>query len=122
MNGKRFRIALTIFGWLALTAAGEAYFDEIPDLPVMPVLTADPGAGVMFDTPAGRIISVFAKGTVAPTSVLDYYGGALPQLGWKADGEARFRRETERLRIEFIDDADGDNAGALTVRFVLSPL
>jgi hypothetical protein len=40
----------------------------------------------------------------------------LPQLGWKPDGKVRFHREAERLRIEFIDNADG-----LTVRFVLSP-
>ncbi len=121
MIGKRIRIALTALGLLALTAAGEAYFDEIPDLPIMPTLTADPGAGVVFDTPAGRIVSVFARGKVAPASVLDYYGGALPQLGWLPAGKARFRRETERLHIEFIDNADGDNADGLTVRFMLSP-
>ncbi len=117
MIGRRFRIPLTALAVLALTAAGDAYFDEIPDLPIMPVLTADPGAGVVFDTASGRIVSVFAKGRVAPASVLDYYGGALPQLGWRPAGEARFRRESERLRIEFIETADG-----LTVRFVLSPL
>ena len=53
----------------------------------------------------------------APAAVLDYYRGALPQLGWQPAGEARFRRETERLRIEFIGNAD-----RLTVRFVVSPL
>ncbi len=116
MIGRRFRIPLTALGWLALTAAGEAYFDEIPDLPIMPLLTADPTAGVVFSTPAGRIVSVFAKGKVAPGAVLDYYGGALPQLGWRPAGEARFRRESERLRIEFIENSDG-----LTVRFVVSP-
>ena len=117
MIGRRFRIALAALASMALMAAGEAYFDEIPDLPVMPALTADPGAGIVFDTPSGRIVSVFATGRVAPASVLDYYGGALPQLGWRPAGEARFRRETERLRIEFIETTDG-----LTVRFVLSPL
>ncbi len=122
MIGRRYRIALTALGWLALTAGGEAYFDEIPDLPIMPALTAKPGAGIEFDTPAGRIVSVFAKGKVAPASVLDYYGGALPQLGWQPAGEARFRRESERLRIDFIDNADGDDADGLTVRFMLSPL
>ncbi len=116
MIGRRYRNALTAIGLLALTAAGEAYFDEIPDLPIMPTLAADPGAGVVFDTPAGRIVTVFATGKVAPASVLDYYGGALPQLGWRPAGKARFRRESERLRIEFVENADG-----LTVRFVLSP-
>ena len=117
MLEKRFQIALAALGLLALTAAAENYFDEIPDLPLMPALTADPGTGVVFDTPAGRIISVFAKGKVAPTSVLDFYGGALPQLGWQPAGKAQFRRETERLHIEFIYNSD-----VLTVRFMLSPL
>ncbi len=117
MIGRSFRIALLTIGLIAPAAAGETYFDEIPDLPIMPLLTADPDAGVVFDTPSGRIVSVFAKGRVASGAVLDYYGGALPQLGWRPDGKARFRREAERLRIEFIETADG-----LTVRFVLSPL
>ena len=117
MLEKRIRIALTALGLLALTAAEEIYFNEIPDLPIMPALTVDPGAGVVFDTPAGRIVSVYAKGKVAPTSVLNFYGGVLPQLGWHSAGEARFSRETERLHIEFIY-----NSGVLTVRFLLSPL
>jgi len=116
MIGRPIRIALPVLGLLVLAAAESAFFDEIPDLPIMPVLTADPGSSAVFDTPAGRIVSVFAKGNVAPASVLDYYGGALPQLGWQPEAKARFRRETEQLRIEFIDNEDG-----LTVRFVLSP-
>ena len=114
---KRFQIALAALGLLALTAAEENYFDEIPDLPLMPALTADPGTGVVFDTPAGRIVSVYAKGKVAPASVLKFYGGALPQLGWHPDGKARFSRETERLHIEF-----KYKSGVLIVRFMLSPL
>ena len=117
MFEKRIRIALTALGLLALTAAEEAYFDEIPDLPLMPALTVDPSAGVVFDTPAGRIVSVFANGNVAPTSVLKFYSGALPQLGWYPDGTAQFSRETERLHINF-----KYNSGVLTVQFMLSPL
>ena len=117
MFDKRFRIALTALGLLALTAAEETYFDEIPDLPLMPALTVDPGASMVFDTPAGRIVSVFANGKVAPTSVLKFYSGALPQLGWNPNGNAQFTRETERLHIKFIY-----NSGVLTVRFMLSPL
>ena len=39
MLEKRIRIALTALGLLALTAAEEIYFNEIPDLPIMPALT-----------------------------------------------------------------------------------
>ena len=117
MIGRRCRISLGALGVMALVAASDGFFEEIPDLPVMPTLTVDREAGVAFDTPAGRIVAVFATGKVAPAAVLDYYGGALPQLGWRPDGKARYRRESERLRIEFIENAEG-----LTVRFVLSPL
>lgn len=117
MVGRGLGVALMALAVLVLTAADDAFFEEIPDLPVMPLLSVDSEAGVVFDTPAGRIVSVFATGEVAPAAVLDYYDRALPQLGWRPEGKARFRRESERLRIEFIENADG-----LTVRFTLSPL
>jgi hypothetical protein len=109
--------ALILLGSLFLAASEGGFFEEIPDLPIMPALTADPEASAAFDTPGGRIVSVSAKGEVARATVLDYYGSALPQLGWEPEAKTRFRREAERLRIEFIEGEDG-----LTVRFVLSPI
>lgn len=97
-------------------ASAGGYFSGIPDLPVMPGLTEDVAAGVVFDNPEGRIVGMVATGAIARARVLDYYSGALPQLGWKSVGQRRFRRDGEILRIEFDGEADG-----LTVRFRLSP-
>ncbi len=96
-------------------AAG-AYFSGIPDLPVMPGLTEDVASGVVFDKPEGRIVGMVATGGIARARVLDYYRGALPQLGWRPAGDSRFRRDGEILRLEFSGDA-----GGLTVRFRISP-
>lgn len=70
-----------------------------------------PELGLLFDTPAGRIVESFAAGKVAPAMVLDFYRHSLPQLGWRlADaetgkqtdaGEVRFIRDNEMLEIDF---------------------
>jgi hypothetical protein len=96
--------------------AGERFFSMVEDLPLMPGLTEIVEAGLMFDNPRGRIVTMFAKGNVARPAVLDYYRGALPQLGWEASGSDRFRREGEILRLEFTKETAG-----LIVRFALSP-
>ena len=86
------------------------------DLPVMPGLTAVDGAGIVFDTPAGRIIEGYAEGAVTKTSVRQFYDKTLPQLGWTRISSSEFRREGEHLKIDF----KGKDR-ALTVRFTLSP-
>lgn len=105
---------------LLLLAAAQAWADEFlagfDDLPVMPGLSAVDGAGIVFDTPTGRIIEGYAEGAVTQASVRQFYGKTLPQLGWTAINRNEFRREGERLKIDF----KGKDR-ALTVRFTLSP-
>lgn len=102
---------------LASTQAGaEEFLAGFDDLPVMPGLSAVDGAGIVFDTPTGRIIEGYAAGAVTQASVRQFYGKTLPQLGWTAIGKNEFRREGERLKIDF----KGKDR-ALTVRFTLSP-
>ncbi len=98
-------------------AAGEPRFVAgFEDLPLMPGLEQPEEGGVVFDTPAGRIVDVYAQGRVGRDAVLAFYARTLPQLGWNPEGGGVFRREGEVLRLEF---SDGD--GVLTVRFSLSP-
>jgi hypothetical protein len=51
--------------------------------------------------------------------VRSFYADTAPQLGWKSEGEGRFTRDGESLRIELIDP--GAPGGALTVRFLVNP-
>jgi hypothetical protein len=113
------RLVFSIFAaWLLLSApvaAGE-FLAGFDDLPVMPGLNAVDGAGIVFDTPSGRIIEGYAAGPVTQASVSRFYDKTLPQLGWRPVSKNEFRREGEHLKIEF----QGKDK-ALTVRFTLSP-
>ena len=97
-------------------AQAEGYIAEVADLPLMPGLAEVEGAGVVFDKPHGRIVEAYAQGRVTREAVLGFYRQALPQLGWRADGDAAFRREGEALSLDFLD-----GGGALVVRFTLVP-
>lgn len=96
--------------------AADGFFSGITDLPLMAKLSEDRSAAVVFDKPAGRIVTLIARGRVTRQAVMDYYGRALPQLGWKKDRPGRFRREGEVLNLT--TTRTGQN---LTVRISLSP-
>ena len=49
-------------------------------------------------------------------AVRRFYAKTLPQLGWAKKSQKEFRREGEKLTIDF-----KGKDGALTVRFTLSP-
>jgi hypothetical protein len=97
-------------------SAASEFLSGISDLPLMAGLTEIPGAGLVFDTPQGRIVSSAAKGPVGRAAVLEFYAGALPELGWSSSGSNRFWREGEWLELEVTD-----RAGEITIRFSLSP-
>lgn len=101
----------------APASQGTAFIGDIEDLPLMPGL-AEVSGGMVFDTPAGRIVEAFATGRVSRAEVLAFYAATLPELGWQPAGEATYRREDEVLVLEFPPPGD---AGGLTVRFALSP-
>jgi hypothetical protein len=110
------RLALMLVLVLAAPAARAQFVAGTEDLPLMPGLA--PVAGdVVFDKPEGRIVEAQAKGALGRGAVRDFYRATLPQLGWVGAGSDAWRREGERLRLDFAG-RDGD----LTVGFTLSPL
>lgn len=100
----------------------DAFVTGIDGLPLMPGLVENAEEGMVFDTPAGRIVEAYASGSVARERVIEFYASTLPQLGWRRDSETAFSREDELLSLEL-------NAGqtqqspppTVTVRFSLSP-
>lgn len=98
----------------ARAAAG--FLSIAEDVPLMPGLSENADAATVFDKPTGRIGSTEAKGKVTRPAVKQFYATTLPQLGWQADGNDQYRRDTERLKISF-----AGRDGALTVRFELLP-
>jgi hypothetical protein len=100
--------------------AGGSFVAGFEDLPLMPGLIQVADAGVVFDTPAGRIVEAYAEGAVASADVAAFYARTLPQLGWRRVDAGEYRREDELLRLE-ISGSDGPAETTVTVRFYLSP-
>lgn len=96
-------------------AAG-GFLSVADDVPLMPGLTENADAATVFDKPTGRIVTAEARGPVTAAAVGQFYAATLPQLGWQAAGENRWRRESEQLRIGF-----AAGSGPLTVRFEILP-
>ena len=125
-RARALAVALVVVAgpWWAPAAAGEGggFLSGIEDLPLMPNLSENADGGMVFDTPAGRIVEAFASGAVTRAEVLAFYAATLPQLGWTAEDPARYSREGEILRLEFTENDPPPKTGAaLTVRFALSP-
>ncbi|MGD9742033.1 MAG: hypothetical protein AB7V53_05285 [Dongiaceae bacterium] len=97
-------------------AASPRFVAGLEDLPLMPGLNELTGSGFAFDSATGRIVEAYATGDLAQQQVLDFYAETLPQLGWEQASPRGFKREGERLSIEFVK---GGNP--LTVRFSLAP-
>ncbi|HJO71962.1 MAG: hypothetical protein QF450_09845 [Rhodospirillales bacterium] len=117
-------LAVAAGPWWVPAAAGEAggFLSGIEDLPLMPHLNENTDGGMVFDTPAGRIVEAFASGAVTRAQVLAFYAATLPQLGWTMEEAARYSREGEILRLEFTENHPmPKSAAALTVHFALSP-
>jgi len=110
------RALIALFLLTALPAsAAQNYVTGVEDVPLAPGLTAVDG-GTAFDSPQGRIVVAFAKGSVTEAAVLAFYAVSLPQLGWKRSEASAFKREGETLRLDF-----GSTAQVLTVRFTIAP-
>ena len=102
--------------WLAPAVLAQTYAARIEDLPLMPGLVEQDGAGLVFDKPEGRIVEAVASGTGTPQAVADYYAKVLPQLGWQRRTDGSYTRENERLAIAARTDGP-----RVTVQFTLSP-
>lgn len=100
----------------ALPAAAQTFLDGFEDVPLAPQLATVAEAGMVFDSPAGRIVETFATGNATKAAVIRFYAETMPALGWTAQGPTQYAREGERLTIDFFG---GD--GALTARFTLAP-
>ena len=101
---------------LAAPAVAQRYVVGTEDVPLMAGLAINPGPSIAFDSAAGRIVTVYARGTMRADAVIDFYRRTLPALGWTAEGPRLFRRDGERLSI----DASDGQAGT-SVRFTLLP-
>jgi hypothetical protein len=125
MPRRSISAALAVIALLlaALAAPRPSLAEEAPgfiagleDLPLMPGLSELSGSGFAFDTADGRIVEAYAAGEVGEAEVLRFYAETLPQLGWEQASPRGFRREGERLSIDFVKGGK-----PVTVHFSLAP-
>ncbi len=93
-----------------------SYVDGTDDVPLMPGLRPVADAGMVFETPRGRLVEAYAAGRVTTQAVSDFYARTLPQMGWQSRGPQHWEREGETLSLDFIGRPPN-----LTVRFSLAP-
>jgi hypothetical protein len=115
----RLRTALAVLALVLAPSTGraEGFLGIMEDLPLMPGLTEATDAAVVFDTAVGRIAETQASGGVKTAEVADFYAATLPQLGWILQGDGRYRRGGDVLRLYLTPTPDGGTA----VRFAVSP-
>lgn len=106
---------IPLVGLLGWSLAGGDAAAGVTDLPLMPGLDPARAAALVSGRDAG-VVEAVAIGRLDRRAVLDFYGAALPQLGWQRIAEARFQRERRILALGF-----SESAGALTVRFSIAP-
>ncbi len=113
-------ILLIVFSTPVISADGSAapkFVPGINDLPLMPGLSLRSETPVVFDTPGGRIIEVFAVGKIPRSRIRSFYTETLPQLGWQPKIKNAFQRDKETLKIEISEDGKGQRV----VRFSVVP-
>lgn len=97
---------------------GVGFFQMLPDVPVMPGLTEQPGEAVVFDQPDGRIAEAAAAGyNQNLAQVKSFYNRTLPQLGWQAESGDSFHRDGEKLTVTYKEGP----GGLVIVRFRIEP-
>ena len=117
MRARFVLVLLPVLAVLALSAArADEFVTGTEDVPLMPGLAMIAGSALVFDKPEGRIVEAQARGALSRAKVQAFYTASLPQLGWKKAGNDQWRRDAERLKLDF----RGED-GHLTVGFTLLP-
>ncbi len=81
-----------------------AFSVVMPDLPIMPGMTEDSEAAIVFDKAEGRIIETRAIGAVPLHVIENFYVRALPALGWQRTQQGEYIRKDEKLAFTITKD------------------
>ena len=93
------------------------YVSVYEDLPLPPALTEVAGSAFSFESQDGRIVEAEARGHSDRAGVLQFYGSALPQLGWVQDSPTQFHRDQDILRLELTEP----DKHSISIHFKIAP-
>ncbi len=98
-------LAVAVFGGAAMANGHVA----VPaDIPVMPGLTVAAESVTIFEQPAGRIVTVEARGPVPLDAADRFYADSLAALGWRRASHGLTSSELAQGRLERDYERDGE--------------
>ena len=107
-------VSASIFA-AAAVAQTPRQVEWVGDVPVMPGLEIEGGLGFAFDSPEGRIVTIYLGGSVDREALARYYTQALDPLGWEPVSGGTWRREGETLTFSQVAAA-GTTLWKITIR------
>ena len=99
----------------AVQAQTPRQIEWVGDVPVMPGLAIESGLGFAFDSPEGRIVTIYLAGPVDEGALDRYYSQALDPLGWVPLAGRTWQREGETLTFRQVAAA-GTTLWKITIR------
>ena len=115
---RNFAVCVLLQMLWAGAATAQGFLPGTEDIPVMPGLEPSAEAETVFDTPAGRIVTVSATAPAPASRVSAFYAESLPALGWQPAGPGRFVREGEALQLS----VRASGTRRIVVQYTLSPV
>jgi len=112
-------LTLSIGGLAFSPLQAADFLEAFEDVPLMPGLVEQPEAGLIFDSPEGRIVTAYAQGNVGVNALYKFYHSTLPNMGWHAIQRDRFHRDREMLQIKWLGAAQAGHPAVIT--FTLTP-
>ncbi len=96
------------FSVVAFPVLAQAFFLNLPDIPVMPGLVEIEERGLRYDKPEGRILFAAAKidDSIDDSEIERFYSNALPQFGWVLVKPFIYVRGQERLAFSIQQDVN----------------
>ena len=109
INLAGIRLVAALLGFLLVSMMAQPVRAEgrfVADIPLMPDMQLEQDLGFSFDSPAGRIIVLYARSPQTNSAVLDFYASSLLALGWQGAG-GLFQRGPEQLEIKAANSSAG---------------
>ena len=115
---KKLLILLVFLSSLSLQARSN-FFNDLDDVPIMQGMTMIDNSNIIFDSPLGKFVELYAISNNTSQDIISFYRQALPELGWKEIKNNQFSRDNEQLTLDFYSSKQVQSN--IIVRFTLSP-
>ena len=92
---------------LLFCVIAHAEFLSGTDIPLTDDMIVDENESFSFDSPAGQILTISAKTTMAPAQLRSFYKESLTALGWRQMSGSEYRRDQDELSLQITPTKGG---------------